>query len=73
VISIPNLDKMTPAQRQEVATKLKTEAAELEARAELLQKEITDKSTERESCNDRAYHLRRMAYSVENYAPDPKS
>lgn len=70
--SIPNLDKLTEAQREGVAADLLARAQAHEAEADSMDRRLEQIVREREQLTARAYHLRRLAHAVRNFTPLPK-
>lgn len=67
MFKVADLDKMSPAQRTEAAEKLRAEALAEETAAEEAQKKIKELQEAYDRQCERAYQLRKLAQTVENF------
>lgn len=71
--AIPNVEKLTAKERQEVVRRLRQRAAEHEAQAEAAGAQMAQLQVAQATHGDKAYHLRRMAHAIEQMAEaEPK-
>lgn len=66
-LSLPNLEKLSQSERDELAAKLRKDAEAEEAAAEVAQKEYESAKKRYDAHCDQAYNLRVLARTVEQY------